>query len=97
MWRLVVDRALAYRAPTGFDGVCHLRVFEPGGRGGRPVVIVGELSDQVGACSIVNACEWIAALVQYTFFGDGRAFTYVEHHPETVIGSPEPAFDVVRL
>jgi hypothetical protein len=72
----------AYRAPNGFDGVCHLRVFEPAARRERPVVIVGELSDQAGACSIVNAEEWIAAQVQDTFFLDGRAFVYVEHHPE---------------
>jgi hypothetical protein len=96
-WQLVTDCALAYRAPNGFDGVCHLRVFESGARRERPVVIVGELSDQVGACSIVNACEWIAALVQDTLFADGRAFTYVEHHPETITGSPEPTFAIVHL
>jgi hypothetical protein len=72
-------------------------VFEPEGRRERPVVIVGELSDQAGACSIVNARAWIAALVQDTFFADGRAFTYVEHHPETITGSPEPTFAVVHL
>ncbi len=93
----MTDRALVYRAPNGFDGVCHLRVFEPAKGRERPVVIVGELSDQAGACSIVNACEWIAALVQDALFADGRAFTYVEHHPETITGLPEPTFAIVRL
>ncbi len=87
----------AYRAPNGFDGVCHLRVFEPAARRVRPVVIVGELSDQAGACSIVNADEWIAAQIQDTFFPDGRQFVYVEHHPETITSVPEPTYDVVQL
>jgi hypothetical protein len=96
-WELVSDRVFSYRAPNGFDGVCHLRVFESGARRERPVVIVGELSDQAGACSIVNADDWIAAQVQDTFFGDGRRFVYVEHHPETITGVPEPTFAVVQL
>jgi hypothetical protein len=96
-WELAIDRVLAYRAPNGFDGVCHLRLFEPGGRGQWPVVIVGELSDHAGACSIVNADEWIAAQVQDGCFADGRRFVYVEHHAETIIGVPEPTFDVVHL
>jgi hypothetical protein len=96
-WGLVSDRVFAYRAPNGFDGVCHLRVFESGARRERPVVIVGELSDQAGACSIVNAVDWIAAQVQDTFFPDGRAFVYVEHHPETITGLPQPTFAVVQL
>jgi hypothetical protein len=60
-------------------------------------VIVGELSDQAGACSIVNAEEWIAAQVQDTFFPDGRRFVYVEHHAETITGVPGPTFDVLHL
>jgi hypothetical protein len=48
-------------------------------------------------CSIVNACEWIAAVLQDTFFADGRAFTYVEHHPGMITGSPEPTFAIVHL
>jgi hypothetical protein len=96
-WELVCDRVFAYRAPNGFDGVCHLRVFEPAARRERPVVIVGELSDQAGACSIVNAEEWIAAQIQDTLFPDGRAFVYVEHHAETITGVSEPTFDVVHL
>jgi hypothetical protein len=87
----------AYRAPNGFDGVCHLRVFELAARRERPVVIVGELSDQAGACSIVNADEWIAAQVQDTFFPDGQRFVYVEHHAETITGVAKPTFDVVHL
>lgn len=96
-WQLIADRALAYRAPNGFDGVCHLRVFESTARRRRPIVIVGELSDQAGACSITNACEYIAAEVQETFFGSGRRFDYVEHHPETINGAPEPTFALVHL
>jgi hypothetical protein len=96
-WQLVSDGVFAYRAPNGFDGVCHLRVFDPGARGKRPVVIAGQLSDQGGACSIVNADEWIAAQVQDAFFPDGREFVYVEHHPQTVAGQPEPTFDLVKL
>lgn len=60
-------------------------------------MIVGELSDQAGACSIVNADEWIAAQIQDTVFPDGRPFVYVEHHPETITGVAEPTFDVVHL
>lgn len=60
-------------------------------------MIVGELSDQAGACSIVNAEEWIAAQIQDTFFPDGRRFVYVEHHAETITGVPEPTFDAVHL
>jgi hypothetical protein len=93
----VSDGVFPYQAPNGFDGVCHLRVFDSGSRRQRPVVIGGQLSDRAGACSIVNADEWIAAQVQERFFADGREFVYVEHHPETVTGRPEPTFDVVKL
>jgi len=96
-WRLVSDGVFAYQAPNGFDGVCHLRVFDPGARGKRPVVIAGQLSDQAGACSIVNADEWIAAQIQESFFADGREFLYIEHHPQTVTEQPKPTFDVVKL
>jgi hypothetical protein len=96
-WELAIDRVFAYRAPNGFDGVCHLRVFESSARREWPVVIVGELSDQARACSIVNAEAWIAAQVQDTYFPDGRRCVYVEHHAETIIGVPEPTFDVVHL
>jgi hypothetical protein len=96
-WQLVSDGVFAYEAPNGFDGVCHLRVFDCGARRKRPVVIAGQLSDQAGACSIVNADEWIAAQVQESFFADGREFVYIEHHPQTVTGQPEPTFDVVEL
>jgi hypothetical protein len=96
-WRLVSDGVFGYQAPNGFDGVCHLRIFDSGSRRRRPVVIAGQLSDRAGSCSIVNADEWIAAQVQESFFADGREFVYVEHHPETVTGRPEPTFDVVKL
>lgn len=96
-WRLVWNGVFAYRAPNGFDGVCHLRIFESGAWRKRAVVIAGQLTDQAGACSIVNADEWIAAQVQDSFFPDGRRFVYVEHHPETVTGRPEPTFDIVEL
>jgi hypothetical protein len=96
-WRLVFDGVFAYQAPNGFDGVCHLRIFESGAGHKRPVVIAGQLSDQAGACSIVNADEWIAAQVQESFFADGREFVYIEHHPQTVTEQPEPTFDVVKL
>jgi hypothetical protein len=96
-WQLVWDGVFGYQAPNGFDGVCHLRIFESGARRKRPVVIAGQLSDQAGACSIVNADEWIAAQVQESFFADGREFVYIEHHPQTVTGRPEPVFDVVEL
>jgi hypothetical protein len=93
----VSDGVFAYLAPNGFDGVCHLRVFDSGSRRQRPVVIAGQLSDQAGACSIVNADEWIAAQVQESFFADGREFVYIEHHPQTITGRPEPTFDLVKL
>jgi hypothetical protein len=96
-WQLVSDGVFAYQAPNGFDGVCHLRVFDSGSRRQRPVVIAGQLSDLAGACSIVNADEWIAAQVQESFFADGREFVYIEHHPQTVTEQPEPTFDVVKL
>lgn len=96
-WLLVSDGVFPYHAPNGFDGVCHLRVFESGARRQRSVVIAGQLSDQAAACSIVNADEWIAAQVQESFFADGREFVYIEHHPQTVTEQPEPTFDIVEL
>ena len=65
--------------------------------GARQVDLAGQLSDQAGACSIVNADEWIVAQVQVSFFADGREFVYIEHHPQTVMGQPEPTFDLVKL
>lgn len=96
-WQLVSDGVFAYQAPNGFDGVCHLRIFDSGSWRRRPVVIAGQLSHQAGACSIVNADEWIAAQVQESFFADGREFLYIEHHPQTVTEQPKPTFDAVKL
>jgi hypothetical protein len=96
-WESVADEMFDYHAPNGFDGVCHLRIFACPARWKRLVVIAGQLSDEVGASSIVNADEWIVAQIQDSLFPDGQKFVYIEHHPETVTGQPEPTFDVVEL
>jgi hypothetical protein len=46
-----------YQGIDGFDGICHVRVYEQDGR--LPVVIVGQLEDNPGT-SISNAIEMVA-------------------------------------
>jgi hypothetical protein len=85
--RLTKEAVLHYPSPNGFDGICHVRVYEAPGE--LPVVICGELEDNPGN-SITNAIENVAAAVQAAFFRDGREFRLVEHYPYSISGSRDP-------
>ena len=54
---LTRELLLPYQGLNGFDGLCHIRVYEQPGR--LPVVIAGGLDDNPGT-SITNAIEMLA-------------------------------------
>jgi hypothetical protein len=67
---LTRELLLPYQGLNGFDGVCHVRVYEQPGQ--LPVVIVGALDDNPGT-SITNAIEMVAAAVQRSEFRTGAS------------------------
>lgn len=85
---------LRYQGLHGTEGLCHVRVYEQGGR--LPVVIVGALDDGPGT-STTNAIEMVAAAVQGACFADGREFELIEHHPSSIACHGSPTFGHVRF
>lgn len=69
---------LTYPGIGGAEGICHLRAYEHADA--RPVVIVGELTDNPGTF-VPNAIENIAAAVQRLLYADGREFQLIQHRP----------------
>ncbi len=91
---LTRELLLPYQGLNGFDGVCHVRVYEQPGQ--LPVVIVGALDDNPGT-SITNAIEMVAAAVQRNEFADGREFRLIEHYPDGIDGSLTPTYSLVHF
>ncbi len=82
---------LRYQGLFGFDGLCHIRVFEQPRK--RPVVIAGNLDDNPGTM-ITNAIEMVADAIRRNITG-GREFELIEHYPVTY--PTAPTFSWVRF
>jgi hypothetical protein len=92
--KLARELLLPYQGLNGFDGLCHVRVYEDPGR--LPVAIAGGLTDNPGT-SITNAVEMVAAAIQRSIFTDGREFRLVEHHPSPLAVRDRPTFALVHF
>ncbi len=91
---LTRELLLPYQGLNGFDGLCHVRVYEQPGQ--LPIVIAGGLDDNPGT-SITNAIEMVAAAVQRSEFSDGREFRLVEHYPDTINGRGTPTYALIHF
>jgi hypothetical protein len=91
---LTRELLLTYQGLNGFDGLCHIRVYEQPGQ--LPVVIAGALDDNPGT-SITNAIEMVAAAVQRSEFADGREFRLIEHYPEGITDRSTPTYSLVHF
>jgi hypothetical protein len=91
---LTRDLLLTYQGLNGFDGLCHVRIYEQPGQ--LPIVIVGALDDNPGT-SITNAISMVAAAVQRRAFSDGREFRLIEHYPDTIDGRGTPTYALVHF
>lgn len=76
---LTHESLLRYQGLFGFDGLCHIRVFEQPER--KPVVIAGNLDDNPGT-SIHTGIEMVADAIRRNILTDGREFELIEHFPE---------------
>ncbi len=85
---------LRYQGKNGFDGVCHVRVYEQPGQ--LPTVIAGALEDNPGT-SITNAIEMVAAAVQRSQFPEGREFKLIEHCPDTIDRRGTPTYALIHF
>jgi hypothetical protein len=85
---------LTYQGMNGFDGLCHVRVYEQPGQ--LPTVIAGALEDNPGT-SITNAIEMVAAAVQRSQFQDGREFRLIEHYPDTIDRRGTPTYALIHF
>lgn len=85
---------LRYQGKNGFDGVCHVRVYEQPGQ--LPTVIAGALEDNPGT-SITNAIEMVAAAVQRSQFPEGREFNLIEHYPDTIDRRGTPTYALIHF
>ena len=85
---------LRYQGKNGFDGVCHVRVYEQPGQ--LPTVIAGALEDNPGT-SITNAIEMVAAAVQRSQFPEGREFKLIEHYPDTIDRRGTPTYALIHF
>jgi hypothetical protein len=91
---LTRELLLPYQGLNGFDGLCHIRVYERPGY--LPIVIAGGLDDNPGT-SITNAIEMVAAAVQRSEFSDGREFQLVEHYPDTLNRRGTPTYSLIHF
>jgi hypothetical protein len=92
--KLTRELLLPYQGLNGFDGLCHVRVYEDPGR--LPVAIAGGLTDNPGT-SITNAAEMVAAAIQRSIFTDGREFHLVEHYPSPLPVGDRPTFALIHF
>ncbi len=92
--KLTHELLLPYQGLNGFDGLCHVRVYQHPGQ--LPVVIAGGLTDNPGT-SITNAIEMVAAAIQRTVFTDGREFRLVEHYPSSLAVRDQPTFALIHF
>jgi len=91
---LTCELLLPYQGLNGFDGLCHIRVYEQPGR--LPVVIAGGLDDNPGT-SITNAIEMLATTVKRSLFSDGREFHLIEHYGDGIDGRPAPTYSLIHF
>lgn len=92
--RLTHELLLPYQGLNGFDGLCHIRVYEEPGK--LPVAIAGGLTDSPGT-TITNAIEMVAAAIQRSVFTDGREFFLVEHYPSSLAVRDQPTFAIIHF
>ena len=85
---------LRYQGKNGFDGVCHVRLYEQPEE--LPTVIAGGLEDNPGT-SITNAIEMVAAAAQRSEFPEGREFRLIEHYADTVDGQGRPTYALIHF
>lgn len=79
---LTTDTVWAYQLPGRPAGYTHLRVFTPTSHRQRPVIIIGELTDNPGPPIMTTTVELIA-LVRADFLPeDHRAPRVLAYHPD---------------
>jgi hypothetical protein len=83
---LTSELLLTYQGKNGYDGLCHVRVYEEAGQ--LPVVLAGALSDNPGTM-LQPGIEMVAAAIQQSLFEDGREFRLIEYHPSRGGGEEE--------
>ena len=79
---LTTDTVWAYQLPGRPAGYAHLRVFTPTRHRQRPIIIIGELTDNPGPPIMTTTVELIA-LVRADFLPeDHRAPHVLAYHPD---------------